>query len=169
MSIQIFQPLLAFGLTVPQLEMLRQRLNVPQLVYVCGPAGGGKTRLALLIAWTYFQAYNRPFRMDGADMTEDQIRQSVKDRNCGILFNDMAVVRDYAKAELCLKSHMVALGVPFDGPATASQAQDYLHAHLPDMAARGDVTVIGVGRDGDSATGRSRIDFLTTGGAVKYK
>lgn len=169
MSIQIFQPLLAFGLTVPQLETLRQRLNVPQLVYVCGPAGGGKTRLALLIAWTYFQAYNRPFRMDGAEMTEDQIRLSVKDRNCGILFNDMAVVRDYAKAELCLKSHMVAVGVPFDGPATASQAQDYLHAHLPNMAAREDVTIIGVGRDGDSATGRSRIDFLTTGGAVKYK
>ncbi len=169
MSQQIFQPLLAFGLTVPQLEILRQRLNVPQLVYVCGPAGGGKTRLALLIAWTYFQAYQRPFRMDGADMTDDQIRQSVKDRNCGILFNDMAVVRDYARAELCLKSHMVALGVAFDGPANASQAQDYLHAHLPNLATRDDVTVIGVGRDGDSATGRSKIDLMTTGSAFQYR
>lgn len=168
MSIQIFQPLLEFGLTVPQLEMLRQRLNVPQFVYVCGPAGGGKTRLALLIAWTYFQAYKRPFRMDGAQMSEDQIRQSVKDKNCGILFNDMAIVKDYTKAALCLKTNMVALGVAFDGPASAAQAQDYLHAHLPDFAARGDVMVIGVGRGGDAATGRSRIEFLVTGGAFQY-
>jgi ABC-type uncharacterized transport system YnjBCD ATPase subunit len=161
MSYQIFQPLLEFGLTVPQLETLRQRLNVPQIVYVCGPAGGGKTRLALLIAWTYFQAYKRPFRMDGAEMNDDQIKQSAKARNCGILFNDMTAVQDYAKAELCLKNNMVAIGVPFDGPAGANQAKEYLQAFLPAVTSRSDVTIIGVGRPGDAARGRSQIDLLT--------
>lgn len=162
MSHQIFQPLLEFGLSVPQLEILRQRLNVPQLVYVCGPAGGGKTRLALLIAWTYFQAYKRPFRTDGADMSDDQIRQSARDRNCGILFSDLAVVTDYAKLGLCVNSHMVGVGVPFDGPSTAAQAKDYLFAHLPGFSSRGDVTIIGVARDENTILAQQyRIDLVT--------
>lgn len=150
----VFQPLLEFGLTVPQLETLRQRMNVPQMVYVCGPAGSGKTRLAMLIAWSYFQAHKRPFRMDGAEMSDEQIRQSARERNCGILFNDLAVVADYAKAGTCVDSHMVAVGVPFDGPGNASQARDYLFAHLPAFATRSDVTIIGVAQ-------KSRIEIIT--------
>lgn len=158
----IFHPLLDFGVTVPQLETLRQRMNVPQLVYVCGPAGGGKTRLAMLIAWTYFQAHKRPFRMDGADMSDDQIRKSAGDRTCGILFNDLAATADYAKAGLCVDSHMVALGVPLDGPGTAKQARDFLFAHLPKFANRNDVTVLAVARDENTILAQKyRIDLLT--------
>lgn len=158
----IFHPLLDFGVTVPQLEILRQRMNVPQLVYVCGPAGGGKTRLAMLIAWTYFQAHKRPFRMDGADMSHEQIRQSAREKNCGILFNDLAVAPDYFKAGLCVDSHMVALGVPFDGPPAAEQARDYLFAYLPKFAIRSDVTVLAVARDENTVLAQKyRIDLLT--------
>ena len=158
----IFHPLLDFGLTVPQLEILRQRMNVPQMVYVCGPAGGGKTRLAMLIAWTYFQAHKRPFRMDGAEMSDEQIRQSARERNCGILFNDLTAVPDYAKAGVCVDSHMVALGVPFDGPPVAWQAREYLLAYLPKFATRKDVTILAVARDENTVLAQKyRIDLLT--------
>ncbi|HLT78951.1 MAG TPA: hypothetical protein VKZ87_16325 [Ferrovibrio sp.] len=147
---------------MPQLEILRQRMNVPQMVYVCGPAGGGKTRLAMLIAWTYFQAHKRPFRMDGADMSPDQIRQSAREKNCGILFNDLSAAPQYAKAALCVDSHMVALGVPFDGPGTAAQAREFLYAYLPKFALRRDLTVLAVARS-EAALGRqqAKVDLLT--------
>ncbi|WP_374300032.1 hypothetical protein [Ferrovibrio sp.] len=160
MSQQIFRSLTDFGFSAPQLQILRERLAVPQFVYFSGPAGGGKTKAALMVAWTYFQALNRPLRIDGQDMTTDQIRQAAKEHNAGILFNDMASVHDYMKAGYCLDCRMIALGIAFDGPAIAAQAHAYLLAYLPGLAIRNDVTVIAVG-PGNEETGFSAysVDF----------
>ncbi|WP_300304724.1 hypothetical protein [Ferrovibrio sp.] len=162
MSQQIFRSLTDFGFSIPQLQILRDRLSVPQFVYFSGPAGGGKTKASLMVAWTYFQAFNRPLRIDGQDMTTDQIRQAAKEHNAGILFNDMASVHDYMKAGYCLDCRMVALGTAFDGPAKAGHAYAYLLAHLPTLATRNDVTVIAVGPDDeDPDNHRHSIDFHT--------
>lgn len=152
MSQQIFRSLTDFGFSAPQLQILRERLTVPQFVYFSGPAGGGKTKAALMVAWTYFQALNRALRIDGQDMTTEQIRQAAKEHNTGILFNDMASVHDYMKAGYCLDCRMIALGIAFDGPAIAAQAHAYLLAYLPGLAIRNDVTVIAVG-PGDEEVG----------------
>lgn len=149
MSQQIFRSLTDFGFSIAQLQTLRERLSVPQFVYFSGPAGGGKTKAALMVAWTYFQALNRPIRFDGQDITTDQIRQAAKEHNYAILFNDMASVHDYMKAGYCLDCRMIALGIAFDGPASAAQAHAYLLAYLPGLATRNDVTVIAVGRDSE--------------------
>jgi len=159
---RIFQSLPDFGFTTPQLEILRQRLSVPQFVYVSGPAGGGKTTAALLLAWAYFQAANRPFRADGQDMTTAQILEAARVHNAGILFNDLAAPQDYMKAGYCLDCRMVAVGIAFDGPAIARQAHAYLLAYLPGLAARDDVTILGVELDEDSEIERYRIDLQTS-------
>src|SRR3546814_1418612 len=104
------------------LEILHQRLSVPQFVYVSGPAGGGKTTAALMLAWAYFQTANRPFRTDGQDMTTAQILEAAKDHNAAILFNDLAAQQDYMKAGYCLDCRMVSIGITFDAPAIDRQA-----------------------------------------------
>jgi hypothetical protein len=162
MSQSFYQTMPSFGFSAPQIETLRQRLSVPQFVYVCGPAGGGKTRAALLVAWTFFHSLGRPFRNDGQDMTTEQIRQAARDHNAGTLFNDMAAVQDYMKAGFCLDCRMVALGLAFDGPAKANHAHAYLLAYLPSLATRSDVTVIGVERDNEAEEERYTVDLLTT-------
>ncbi|WP_298723913.1 hypothetical protein [uncultured Ferrovibrio sp.] len=156
------QTLPDFGFSLEQIELIRPRLDVPQFVYVSGPAGGGKTRAALLLAWTFFQNRGRPFRTDGQDMTLDQIRQAAREHNTGILFHDMAASQDYYKAGFCLDCRMVALGIAFDGPAKAVHAHVYLLSYLPGLSVRHDVVVIGVERDEDDPEGgRHKIDLFT--------
>lgn len=159
---RIFQSLPDFGFTTTQLEILRQRLSVPQFVYVSGPAGGGKTTAALMLAWAYFQTANRPFRTDGQDMTTAQILEAAKNHNAAILFNDLAAPQDYMKAGYCLDCRMVSIGIAFDGPAVARQAHAYLLGWLPALGARDDVTILAVEQDEDSDIERYRIDMLTS-------
>src|SRR3546814_12240680 len=71
----------ALPISNTQLEILRQRLSVPQFVYVSGPAGGGKSTAALMLAWAYFQTANPPFRPDGKDMTSAQTLEAAKGHN----------------------------------------------------------------------------------------
>lgn len=160
MSQRIYQSLPDFGFTLSQVEILRQRLSVPQFVYVSGPAGGGKTKAALMLAWSFFQAENRPFRVDGQDMTAAQIREAAQAHNAGILFHDMAASQDYMKAGYCLDCRMVAIGTAFDGPAVASHAHAYLLAFLPALSTRDDVLVLAVERDEDADVERYRVDML---------
>lgn len=155
-----YQSLSDFGFTRQQVEIIGNRLELPQFVYVCGPAGGGKTRAALMIAWTFFQNLGRPFRTDGQDMSLEQIRQAAREHNSGILFHDMAARQDYLKAGYCLDCRMVALGIAFDGPPQASYAHALLLGYLPNLAIRSDVMVIGVDRDEEDPEGRHKIDLL---------
>ena len=159
MSQRTFHSLSDFGFTPLQVQTLQHRLGAPQFLYVSGPAGSGKTKAALLLAWTFFQAYHRPFRIDGQDMTTAQIRQAATEQNAGILFHDLASTHDYMKAGYCLDCHMTAIGIAFDGPSDASHANAYLMAQLPALTTRDDVAVIGVERDDDSQTERYRIDL----------
>ncbi len=159
MSTRNFQSLPDFGFTPLQVQTLQHRLAAPQFLYVSGPAGGGKTKAALLLAWTFFQAYRRPFRIDGQDMTTAQIREAAVGGNAGILFHDLASAHDYLKAGYCLDCRMTAIGIAFDGPSQASHANAYLMAQLPALTTRSDVTVIGVERDHDSEIERYRIDL----------
>jgi hypothetical protein len=159
---RIFQSLPDFGFSSAQLEILRQRLSVPQFVYVSGPAGGGKTTAALMLAWAYFQAGKRPFRTDGQDMTTAQIKDAAKAHNAGILFNDLAAPQDYMKAGYCLDCRMVAIGIAFDGPAHARAAHAYLLSWLPGLAARDDVTILAVEQDETADIERYRIDLQTS-------
>ena len=156
---RIFQSLPDFGFTTTQLEILHQRLSVPQFVFVSGPAGGGKTTAALMLAWAYFQAASRPFRADGQDMSTAQIREAAAGHNAGILFNDLAAPQDYMKAAYCFDCRMVAIGTPFDGPASARAAHAYLLSWLPALAARDDVTILAVEQDETSEIERYRIDM----------
>lgn len=157
---RIFQSLPDFGFTNTQLEILRQRLSTPQFVYVSGPAGGGKTTAALMLAWAFFQAAERPFRTDGQDMSTAQIREAAKAHTAGILFNDLAASQDYIKAGYCLDCRMTSIGIPFDGPANARHAQIYLLSWLPALAARDDVIILAVEQDETSEIERYRIDML---------
>ncbi|WP_341703725.1 ATP-binding protein [Ferrovibrio sp.] len=159
---RIFESLPDFGFTRQQLEILHPRLQVPQFVYVSGPAGGGKTTAALMLAWAYFQRVNRPFRADGQDMTTTQVREAATAHTAGILFNDMAAPQDYMKAGYCLDCRMVSFAIAFDGPAIARQAYAYLLAYLPGLASRDDVTVIAVEEDPEAEVERYRVDLLTS-------
>lgn len=150
MSQRAFQSLPDFGFTPLQVQTLQQRLRAPQFLYISGPAGGGKTKAAMLLAWTFFQAYRRPFRIDGQDMTTTQIRQAAIEQNAGILFHDLASSHDYMKAGYCTACHMTTVGIAFDGPSSAAHAHAALMARLPDLTARDNVIVIGVERDEDS-------------------
>lgn len=132
----------------------------PQFLYISGPAGGGKTKAALLLAWTFFQAYRRPFRIDGQDMTTAQIRQAAIDQTAGILFHDLASAHDYLKAGYCFDCHMTAIGIAFDGLPNATYAHAYLLSHLPALAGREDVTVIGIDRVDDSDIERYKADIF---------
>lgn len=163
MSQQIYNPLAAFGFTDLHVQTLAVRLAVPQFVYVSGPAGGGKTKAALMVALAYFQAINRPYRIDGQDMTTAQIRQAAAERNTGIVFHDMASPHDYMRAGYCVDCRMIAIGIAFDGPANAEAAYAHLLGHLPTLVMRQDVTVIGVDRTVDDAeVERYKIDLYTT-------
>jgi energy-coupling factor transporter ATP-binding protein EcfA2 len=159
MSQHTFHSLPDFGFTQLQVQTLQHRLVTPQFLYISGPAGGGKTKAALLLAWTFFQAYRRPFRIDGQDMTTAQIRQAAIEKNAGILFHDLASTHDYMKAGYCLDCHMTAIGIAFDGPSAAGHAHAHLVARLPALTTRDDVTVVGVERDEDSDIERYRIDL----------
>jgi hypothetical protein len=150
MSQRTFHSLPDFGFTPAQVQTLQQRLRLPQFLYISGPAGGGKTKAAMLLAWTFFQAYRRPFRIDGQDMTTAQIRQAAIEKNAGILFHDMASAHDYIKAGYCADCHMTAIGLAFDGPASAPHAHAYLMALLPALTNRDNVTVLGIERDEES-------------------
>lgn len=159
MSQHHFQSLPDFGFSFDQVRQLQSRLARPQFVFISGPAGGGKTKAALLLAWTFFQAYRRPFRIDGQDMTTAQIRQAALDKTTGILFHDLASAHDYLKAGYCFDCRMTAIGIAFDGLPTAVYAHAQLLAQLPGLAAREDVTVIGIDRDHDSETERYKVDM----------
>lgn len=152
-----FQSLPDFGFTFEQVRQLQARMARPQFLFISGPAGGGKTKAALLLAWTFFQAYRRPFRIDGQDMTTAQIRQAAIDRTAGILFHDLASAHDYLKAGYCFDCHMTAIGVAFDGLPNAVYAHAQLLAQLPALAGREDVTVIGIDRAEDGATERYKV------------
>jgi hypothetical protein len=159
MSQHTLQSLPDFGFSIDQIRLLQSRLARPQFVFISGPAGGGKTKAALLLAWTFFQAYHRPLRIDGQDMTTAQIRQAAIDRTAGILFHDLASVHDYMKAGYCFDCHMTAIGIAFDGLPNAIYAHAYLLAQLPALTAREDVTVIGVDRIDDGETERYKVDM----------
>jgi energy-coupling factor transporter ATP-binding protein EcfA2 len=162
MSQRTFQSLPDFGFTIEQVRQLQLRLTTPQFVYISGPAGGGKTKAALLLAWTFFQAYRRPLRIDGQDMTTAQIRQAALEKTAAILFHDLASPHDYLKAGYCLNCHMTALGIAFDGLPIASYAHAYLLAQLPDLTTREDLVIIGVERDETSEIERYKIDMHMT-------
>lgn len=159
MSQNIYNPLATYGFSEEHVGILRIRLAMPQFVFVSGPAGAGKTKVALAVTMSFFQAYNRPFRVDGQDMTTAQILQAAKEHNAGIVFNDMASAHDYMRAGYCVDCRMIAIGIPFDGPAQSEAAYAQLLSQLPGLAIRQDVTVIGVDRDPD--TENYRIDFYT--------
>lgn len=152
------QSLPDFGFSFDQVRQLQARMARPQFLFISGPAGGGKTKAALLLAWTFFQAYHRPFRIDGQDMTTAQIRQAAIDRTAGILFHDLASAHDYLKAGYCFDCHMTAIGIAFDGLPNATYAHAQLLAQLPGLAAREDVTVIGVDR-ADGEAERYKVDL----------
>lgn len=161
MSQRNFQSLPDFGFTIPQVQIIHQRLAAgAQFVYISGPAGGGKTKAAMLLAWTFFQAYRRPFRIDGQDMTTAQIRQAAIDKTAGILFNDLASAHDYMKANYCFDCHMTAMSTVFNGPSKASHANAYLLAALPALTARNNsVITLGIERDEDSEEERYKVDI----------
>lgn len=154
-----FQSLPDFGFSFEQIRQLQARMARPQFLYISGPAGGGKTKAALLLAWTFFQAYRRPFRVDGQDMTTTQIRQAALEGTHGILFHDLASPHDYLKAGYCFDCHMTAIGIAFDGLPNAAYAHSYLLVQLPALATRVDVTVIGIDRVNDSETERYMVDM----------
>lgn len=159
MSQRTFQSLPDFGFSIDQVRQLQSRLARPQFLFLSGPAGGGKTKAALLLAWTFFQAYRRPFRIDGQDMTTAQIRQAAIDRTAGILFHDLASAHDYMKAGYCFDCHMTAIGIAFDGLPNAVYAHAHLLGQLPTLTAREDVTVIGIDRIDDGETERYTVDM----------
>lgn len=162
MSQHVYNPLAGFGFSDQQVALLRQRTSVPQLIYVSGPAGGGKTKIGLMLALTFFQAYKRPFRTDGQDITTEQIKQAAKDHNHCIVFNDLASPHDYMRLGYCIDCRMVGIGIAFDGPPRAESAYAQLLAFMPSLAIRQDVTVIGVERiDDGSDAEQYRIDLYT--------
>ncbi len=146
MSQRNFQSLPDFGFSFDQVRLLQARMARPQFLFISGPAGGGKTKAALLLAWTFFQAYRRPFRIDGQDMTTAQIRQAAIEKTAGILFHDLASPHDYLKAGYCFDCHMTAISIAFDGPPQAVHAHAHLMVRLPALTTRNDVTVIGIDR-----------------------
>jgi energy-coupling factor transporter ATP-binding protein EcfA2 len=162
MSQRTFQSLPDFGFSIEQVRQLQLRLTTPQFVYISGPAGGGKTKAALLLAWTFFQAYRRPFRIDGQDMTTAQIRQAALDKNTGILFHDLASPHDYLKAGYCLNCHMTAIAIAFDGLPNAAYAHAYLLSQLPDLTTREDIVILGIERDDQSEMERYKVDLHLT-------
>lgn len=157
-----FQSLPDFGFSLEQVRQLQLRLTRPQLIYISGPAGGGKTKAALLLAWTFFQAYRRPFRIDGQDMTTAQIRQVALEKTAGILFHDLASAHDYLKAGYCFDCHMTAIGIAFDGLSDTMYAHAHLLAQLPAMATRDDIIVIGIDRVQDSDLEQYKVDMHVT-------
>ena len=159
MSQRHFQSLPDFGFSFEQVRQLQARMTRPQFLYISGPAGGGKTKAALLLAWTFFQAYHRPFRIDGQDMTTAQIRQAAIDRTAGILFHDLASAHDYLKAGYCFDCHMTEIGIAFDGLPNAVYAHTQLLAQLTGLAAREDVTVIGIERADEDGVERYKADM----------
>lgn len=159
MSQRNFQSLPDFGFSLEQVRMLQQRLTRPQFVYISGPAGGGKTKAALLLAWTFFQAYRRPFRIDGQDMTTAQIREAALQKTAGILFHDLASAHDYLKAGYCFDCHMTAIGIAFDGLPNAAYAHARLVSQLPALATRDDITVIGIDRADEDGIERYKADL----------
>jgi len=162
MSQHVYNPLAAFGFSDQQIALLRHRTSIPQLIYVSGPAGSGKTKVGLMLALTFFQAYKRPFRTDGQDLTTAQIQQMAKEHNHCIVFNDLASPHDYMRAGYCVDCRMVGLGIAFDGPSRAEAAYAQLLGYLPSLAIRQDVTVIGVDRDeAEPGAERYRIDLYT--------
>lgn len=160
MSQHVYNPLAAFGFSDQQIALLRYRTSVPQLIYVSGPAGGGKTKIGLMMALTFFQAYQRPFRTDGQDITTEQIKQAAKEHNHCIVFNDLASPHDYMRLGYTVDCRMVGLGIAFDGPSRADAAYAQLLGHLPTLAIRQDVTVVGVERvDTEDGSEQYRIDL----------
>lgn len=160
MSQRSFQSLPDFGFSIDQVRQLQARMARSHFIYISGPAGGGKTKAALLLAWTFFQAYRRPFRIDGQDMTTAQIRQAAIDRTTGILFHDLASAHDYLKAGYCFDCHMTAIGIAFDGLPTASYAHAHLISQLPGLATREDVVVIGIDRADEDGIERYKVDMV---------
>ncbi len=159
MSSRNFQSLPDFGFNIDQVRQLQARMARPNFLFISGPAGGGKTKAALLLAWTFFQAYRRPFRIDGQDMTTAQIRQAAIEKTAGILFHDLASAHDFLKAGYCFDCHMTAIGIAFDGPPNATYAHANLLAQLPGLATREDVTVIGIERADEDGLERYRADL----------
>jgi energy-coupling factor transporter ATP-binding protein EcfA2 len=162
MTHHAYNSLAAFGFSDQHIAMLRYRLSVPQFVYISGPAGGGKTKVGLMLALAFFQAYQRPFRTDGQDMTTAQIMQAAKEHNTGIVFNDLASPHDYMRAGYCVDCRMVALGIAFDGPSRGEAAYAQLLTYLPSLAIRQDVIVVGVERgEIEGGAEQYRIDLYT--------
>ena len=159
MSSRNFQSLPDFGFNFDQVRQLQARMLRPQFLYISGPAGGGKTKAALLLAWTFFQAYRRPFRIDGQDMTTAQIRQAAIEKTAGILFHDLASPHDYLKAGYCFDCHMTAIGIAFDGLPNATHAHATLLTQLPALATREDIAVIGIDRADEDGVERYKADI----------
>jgi hypothetical protein len=159
MSQHNFQSLPDFGFSIDQVRQLQARIARPHFLFISGPAGGGKTKAALLLAWTFFQAYRRPFRIDGQDMTTAQIRQAAIEKTAGILFHDLASAHDHLKAGYCFDCHMTAIGIAFDGVANAAHAHANLLSQLPALATREDVAVIGIERADEDGLERYKVDL----------
>jgi hypothetical protein len=162
MSQQAYNPLAVFGFSSQQINTLRVRLAVPQFVYVSGPAGGGKTKIALLLAVHFFQAYKRPIKLEGQDLGTAQILQAAREQTVGVLFNDLASPHDYMRAGYCVDCRMIAVGVAIDGPSRADAAYAQLLSRLPAFAMRQDVTVIGVEREEADGVESWHIDMHTS-------
>lgn len=158
MPSRVFSSLADFGFNPADVQELQRRLVYPCVVFVSGPAGGGKSPCATMIGWFLFQGVNRPFRIDGAQMTPEQVRELAVQRNHGILFHDVTTQADLAKVAYCADCRMVAIANAVVGEAKAGAAHQALMRFNPAFAMRKDLIIIGVEPNLEAPEERYHID-----------
>lgn len=158
MPTRVFTSLVDFGFKPDDANQLAQRLKFSHIVFIAGPAGGGKTVCATMIGWFLFQGIKRPFRADGAQMSNDQVREAARAGTHGIFFNEVATQVDLVKVAYASDCHMVSLATSVIAEAKTPQIFQILNFFNPKVATRKNIILIGVEPNQESAEERYHVD-----------
>lgn len=155
---RVFKSLEDFGFMPADAQHLAQRLRYSHVVFIAGPPGGGKTTCATMVGWFLFQGMKRPFRADGAQLTNEGVRDAARQGTHGLFFNEVATQADLTKVVYAADCRMVSLATSVIAEPKVPQIFQILNFFNPGVAARKDLIIIGVEPDPDSAEERFKVD-----------
>ncbi len=155
---RIFKSLPDFGFAPADAQQLAQRLRYSHVVFIAGPPGGGKTACATMIGWFLFQGVKRPFRADGAQLSNEAVREAAVQGNHGIFFNEVTTQADLTKVGYAADCHMVSLATSVIAEAKVPQIAQILTFFNPTFAARKNLIILGVEPEPDAPEERFRVD-----------
>jgi len=158
MPSRVFTSLVDFGFKPDDASQLTQRLKYSHVVFIAGPPGGGKTACATMIGWFLFQGVKRPFRADGAQLTNEQVREAARAGTHGIFFNEVATQADLVKVAYASDCHMVSLATSVIAEPKVPQIYQILNFFNPKVAARKNIILIGVEQDENAPEERYKVD-----------